>query len=306
MAGTRLAVFAALGVLACGAGPAWAARSCGLELVASLDLDPAELPGRAMISALLEDTPQQMIIDTGAVQTAITEKIAAQFKLRRSSISQRYRMEDYYGQRIEQVAIIPSLQTGNLRATDVHAFIFPRELSSHAAGVIGPDMLSHYEVELDFAAKKLNLFSQDHCPGQVVYWTRDPVAAVPIRIDDFGHIDLDVTLDGKTIPAHLDTGAPLSSMKLHNADSDFGLKPDSPGMQKREMPAGTIYFYQFKSLGVGGVTITNPTIYMSGGTEKLGEQTKRDFLLGLRELEQLHVFISYKEKMLYASAPDAH
>ena len=293
-------------MLACGAGPAWAARSCGLELVASLDLDPAELPGRAMISALLEDTPQQMIIDTGAVQTAITEKIAAQFKLRRSSISQRYRMEDYYGQRIEQVAIIPSLQTGNLRATDVHAFIFPRELSSHAAGVIGPDMLSHYEVELDFAAKKLNLFSQDHCPGQVVYWTRDPVAAVPIRIDDFGHIDLDVTLDGKTIPAHLDTGAPLSSMKLHNADSDFGLKPDSPGMQKREMPAGTIYFYQFKSLGVGGVTITNPTIYMSGGTEKLGEQTKRDFLLGLRELEQLHVFISYKEKMLYASAPDAH
>ena len=62
-----------------------------------------------------------------------------------------------------------------------------------------------------------------------------------------------VMLDGKTIPAHLDTGAPLSSMKLHNADSDFGLKPDSPGMQKKDLPAGTVYFYQFKSLAVGGV-----------------------------------------------------
>ena len=306
MAGTRLAVAAALSFLVFASSPAWAARSCALEMVASLDLDPAELPGRAMISAVLNDTPEKMIIDTGAVQTAVTEGIAAQFKLHRSSISQRYRMEDYYGQRIEQVAIIPSLTTGNLRATDVHAFIFPRELTSHAAGVIGPDMLSHYEVELDFAASKLNLFSQDHCPGQLVYWTHDPVAAVPIRIDDFGHIDLDVTLDGKAIPAHLDTGAPLSSMKLHNADSDFGLKPDSPGMQKKDLPVGTIYFYQFKSLGVGGVSISNPTIYMSGGTEKLGEQTKRDFLLGLHELERLHVIISYKEKMLYASAPDAH
>jgi predicted aspartyl protease len=306
MAGTRFAVAAALSFLVCGSSPAWAARSCALEMVASLDLDPAELPGRAMISAVLNDTPEKMIIDTGAVQTAVTEGIAAQFKLHRSSISQRYRMEDYYGQRIEQVAIIPSLTTGNLRATDVHAFIFPRELTSHAAGVIGPDMLSHYEVELDFASGKLNLFAQDHCPGQLVYWTHDPVAAVPIRIDDFGHIDLDVTLDGKAIPAHLDTGAPLSSMKLRNADSDFGLKPDSPGMQKKDLPVGTIYFYRFKSLAVGGVSISNPTIYMSGGTEKLGEQTKRDFLLGLHELEKLHVIISYKEKMLYASAPDAH
>jgi predicted aspartyl protease len=306
MAGTRFAVAAALSFLVCGSSPAWAARTCALEMVASLDLDPAELPGRAMISAVLNDTPEKMIIDTGAVQTVVTEGIAAQFKLHRSSISQRYRMEDYYGQRIEQVAIIPSLTTGNLRATDVHAFIFPRELTSHAAGVIGPDMLSHYEVELDFASGKLNLFSQDHCPGQLVYWTHDPVAAVPIRIDDFGHIDLDVTLDGKAIPAHLDTGAPLSSMKLRNADSDFGLKPDSPGMQKKDLPVGTIYFYQFKSLGVGGVSISNPTIYMSGGTEKLGEQTKRDFLLGLHELEKLHVIISYREKMLYASAPDAH
>lgn len=306
MAGTKLAVAAALSFLVCASGPARAAKSCDLELVASLDLDPAELPGRAMISAVLDDTPEKMIIDTGAVQTAITEKIAEQFKLRRSGISQRYRMEDYYGERIEQVAIIPSLQTGNLRATDVHAFIFPRELTSHAAGVIGPDMLSHYEVELDFAANKLNLFDRDHCPGRLVYWTHDPVAAVPIRIDDFGHVDLDVTLDGKTIPAHLDTGAPLSSMKLRNADGDFGLKPDSPGMQKKDLPAGTVYFYRFKSLAVGGVAISNPTIYMSGGTEKLGEQTKRDFLLGLRELEKLHVIISYKEKMLYASAPDAH
>ena len=57
MAGTRLAVVAALFFFACGSGPAWAAKSCSLALVASLDLDPAALPGRAMISAVLNDTP---------------------------------------------------------------------------------------------------------------------------------------------------------------------------------------------------------------------------------------------------------
>jgi hypothetical protein len=33
---------------------------------------------------------------------------------------------------------------------------------------------------------------------------------------------------------------------------------------------------------------------------------KRDFLLGLREISKLHVLISYKEKTLYVTAPDAH
>jgi len=283
-----------------GAQPAWAARSCELELTASLDLDPAELPGRAMIDAVIKDTPQKMIIDTGATQTMIDEAVVRQFDLLRTDVSRHFSMQDYYGNPIRQGAVIPFLQTGNLLARDVHALILTQPLTPPAAGVIGPDLLMHYEVELDFAKKKMNLFAPDHCPGQVVYWTHDPVVTVPIRVDGFGHVDLDVALDGKTIPAHLDTGAPLSSMTLKNAQRDFGLAPDSPGVTKKD---AAVYLHQFRSLALGGIAISNPTIYLAGGQQ--GE-VKRDFLLGLRELSKLHVLISYKEKTLYATAPDAH
>ena len=282
------------------ASPAWAAKSCELELAASLDLDPAELPGRAMIDAVIKDTPQKMIIDTGATQTMIDEGVVKQFDLLRTDVSAHFRMQDYYGNPIRQGAVIPFLQTGNLLARDVHALILTQPLTPPAAGVIGPDLLMHFEVELDFAKKKMNLFAPDHCPGQVVYWTHDPVVTVPIRVDGFGHVDLDLALDGKTIPAHLDTGAPLSSMTLKNAADDFGLTPDAPGVTRK---GAGVYLYRFKSLALGGIAISNPTIYLAGGQQG---GVKRDFLLGLHELSKLHVLISYKEKMLYATAPDAH
>ncbi len=40
-------------------------------------------------------------------------------------------------------------------------------------------MMWNYDVDFDFAVGKFNLFSKDHCDGQVVYWTRSPVAVVP-------------------------------------------------------------------------------------------------------------------------------
>jgi predicted aspartyl protease len=299
----RRTISAALGVFLLATAHASAAPACNLTLVASLDLDPAQLPDRAVIQAAIRDTPEKMIVDTGATQTMISATVADQFALHRIPISGHFVMTDYYGNRMDHVAVIPSLTTGNLHASDVHALIMTRDPG--VAGVIGPDLLLHYEVELDFAAKKMNLFAQDHCPGQIVYWTHDPVATVPLDIDLFGHIGLDVALDGKTIHAHIDTGAPVSAMKWANASADFGLTPQSPGMTKEpEGEAGL--FYRFKSLALGGITIANPSVYITGGTNASGNAIKTDFLIGLRELSKLHVVISYKEKRLYATAPDAH
>jgi predicted aspartyl protease len=300
----RRTLSAALGVLFLTGAHASSAPSCNLTLVASLDLDPAQLPDRAVIQASIRDTPEKMIVDTGATQTMISEAMADQFQLHRIPISEHFVMTDYFGNRMDHVAVIPSLTTGNLHASDVHALIMPHDPG--AAGVIGPDLLLHYEVELDFAARKMNLFEQDHCPGQVVYWTHDPVATVPLDIDLFGHIGLDVTLDGRTIPAHIDTGAPVSAMKWANAEADFGLTPKSPGMTKPPSPSDPGLFHQFKSLAIGGIQIANPSVYISGGMNAEGQPIKTDFLIGLRELSKLHVVISYKEKRLFATAPNAH
>ncbi len=51
----------------------------------------------------------------------------------------------------------------------------------HVVGVIGTDLLGKFDVDLDIAHKKLNLFSPDHCKGQVVYWTHGRPRSQPCR-----------------------------------------------------------------------------------------------------------------------------
>ena len=69
------------------------------------------------------------------------------------------------------------------------------------------DLLHNYDVDLDIDAGKFKLFSQDHCPGKVVYWPASTVTVVPIRVVRSGHIIVPVVLDGHAIDALLDTGA---------------------------------------------------------------------------------------------------
>jgi hypothetical protein len=85
---------------------------------------------------------------------------------------------------------------------------------------------------MDFGAGKLNDFSQDHCPGKVVYWNPAAVSAVPMRVRNRTKIELDVTLDEHSFKAVLDTGASRSTISLAMAHGVFGLEPGSPGVTR--------------------------------------------------------------------------
>jgi hypothetical protein len=48
--------------------------------------------------------------------------------------------------------------------------------------ILGLDILTMFDVELDLAHHKINLFAKDHCPGKVIYWTKNAgVASVPMK-----------------------------------------------------------------------------------------------------------------------------
>jgi predicted aspartyl protease len=292
----------AIAILLCGA-PAQAADDCRLALAASLDIDPA-YPHRVVIPAELDGTAVKMLVDTGGVVTMVGQDTVEKFKLRRIGLPRTTIVAGYDGSWAGFYTFIPSLRTGNIHASDVRALIDPENIESGVAGLIGPDLLMHYEVELDFGHGKINLFSQDHCAGQLVYWTRDPVAAVPLHIDESGHIQAEVTLDGKDMNAIIDTGAPQASMKLSAARRKFDLRTDSPGMSVESSEHPEIHLYAFKSLVLGGVAIANPKTRIFDVPSDPGEN--RLLLIGLSELRKMHVMISYKERMLYVTAVNAH
>ncbi len=196
--------------------------------------------------------------------------------------------------------------------------------------MLSPDFLSLFDVEFDFAAKKMYLFSQDHCPGKVVHWTRDGYAELPFQytggpIGITPHIRLRMTLDGHEVSTNVDTGAAGSTISRRSASLIFGVDETSPGVVKSQYWSDQfpVYRKQFASLALGGLAVQNPQVDILPDLEEKAfrmahsERSRDDpiygsklegeeFTLGMNVLSKLHVYIAYKEHKIYITSVDAH
>lgn len=304
---TRAAAGVALSIMAAAVSPALAGDDCHLTMIASLEFGSGD-DYSVSLPVTINNVPTHMLVDTGGVATTISDHWARDQRLRRKKFEHLASFWDYDGNPLDWYAYLPSLQIGTLHATDVRALIQPGWLDTDVVGTLGPDFLLHYDVEFDFANHVMKIFTQDHCPGAVVYWTHDPAAVIPVKIDDGGHVVVEATLDGQTMKTFVDTGATTSVLKMSGATDLFGLRPDSPGVTKiSDNPAtGGDFKYTFKTLSLAGMNFSNPTIMLAGDANPSDSSMNRILLLGVRQLSKLHLFISYKEKRIYATAAGAH
>jgi len=186
-------------------------------------------------------------------------------------------------------------------------------------GLIGGDILSHYDVELNFVARKLNLFSPDHCEGKVIYWPATAGAIVPfsMRRPSAGDTDIHVpiTVDGKDLQAIIDTGAPVTAMGAAVAEKVFGITAASPGVERSS--GDQEFGYVFHGLSFGGINVGNPRVTiipdLMGATNHnamvvgggiTAREAESRLIIGMDVLTKLHLYIAYGEKKLYITPPD--
>src|SRR5207244_534027 len=118
--------------------------------------------------------------------------------------------------------------------------------------------------------------------------------ALPIQFDDSyvdpkgirvegHHIHIEGKLDGKNVKLLLDTGATHTTMTLVQAKFILRALGSSQELQKRPDDK-TAYTYPFKSLTLGGITISNPDIDIVdvGGTV----DEDQDMLLGMNVINR--------------------
>ena len=173
-------------------------------------------------------------------------------------------------------------------------------------GLIGPDTLSSYDAEFDFGGKTFNLFKPHPCSDHAAYWTGS-YAVIPFSLTRNGHVRVSVTLNGRNIDAILDTGAGISVLSMRDANSMFGLAPNSPDIEARNPVSGTAwgkpvnaYNYTFKTLIMGGMTIPNARIVLIDGRNFLGNDFA-SLVLGNDVLSRFHLYIAYRQQKLYVS-----
>jgi len=280
-------------------------QQCGLKRGPSLDMI-LQHTGEISVPVGIQGRTFLLTVDTGDVISVLTESAVSALH-KDSLVAMGVRMLTLGQISMNHYVNVEDVRIGHMHADKFLFMVAPDRLLDDTDGLLGADIMSNYDIDLDFAHAKLNIFSQDHCPGDVVYWTQQGFGVVPMRLDADGHIKVRVTIDGKTLDAIVDTGADKTTMSLATAKSLFGLDEKSPGITKRANiyinggPALPTYHYPFASLAFADISVQHPDIDILDESNDM----EAPLLIGINVLRQLHVYIAYREQMLYVTPAEA-
>jgi predicted aspartyl protease len=225
-------------IAAVAAQAADAPSGCTLKRVASLDASTNR--GRLLINIKLNGRDSSVMVDTGSPFNLISADLATELKLPLHTAREGATF-DASGNSFRHYVTVEKLEIGGMSANDV-LFLVMGENSPQKGGVdgiFGANFLAAYDVELDLAHGKLNLFLQNRCDAPPVYWTQD-YDSVRFQLDASLHPVLPVSLDGQELQAILDTGATLSTLSAQVAKHRFNIDPIGDGSRPdAEERAGT-------------------------------------------------------------------
>jgi hypothetical protein len=283
------------------------AKDCQLKQYAALDLSVAP-NGAFLVPVTLKGTHAFMILNTSSAFSTITASAASELALQVKTIASDMQMRAG-AKSIQKVAWANGLVIGSVAFKSIDLLVISiidlNPFDTQVIGTLGMNAFSSVDVELDAANRKLNLYSQDHCPGHVVYWSKTYDSA-PIRFGDMGEFYFPMELDGKKLETTLATGQSTTTLytdvtrKLYNFDS-------------RSSDTDATGNYRAMKLSGEGIDIINAHVQLidlpatSSCTLSSrfnvasydGCLGRHPLQLGRNVLTKLRLYIATKEKVLY-------
>jgi hypothetical protein len=282
-------------------------QDCALARVARLPMTLKT--GHVVIPASANDKPLMLGIDTGGYGSSLTkagiDRLELPYVAKLGAI-----IHAIGGAWVSKGNVrVDHLRLGEL---ELKSMLLPEMVAFPGIdGLVGPDILGRYDVELDFGGKTFSLSKPHPCSDRAVTWSA-AYTVIPFTLTDNGHVRVPVTLDGRKAEAILDTGAGVSVMSLRDANGMFDLTAASPGVEVEKSVSGTLwrnrinaYAFTFGKLTMGGATVPAPRIELLEGRNFLG----KDFatlVLGNDVLSHFHLYIAYRQHKLYVTEAAAH
>jgi hypothetical protein len=179
-------------------------------------------------------------------------------------------------------------------------------------GYITGDFFRQYDVELDFAGKKITWLTASKCtdPDQAVFWAHSEVAIIPVSLAPDGRYQMQAMVGGHLINAELDTSSPYTVMRRDIAEHDVGLKAGTPQMiplpDAKDGMGMQIYLSNFPQIifAGGGVTAENVPVMIQDYsmipvldrmTDLANRMPRReripDLVIGMDVLQHLHMYV---------------
>ena len=294
------------------------AAKCSLKRLASVHF--TVIDHRLYLPVTAADRGAWVVLDTKAIVGTIQKQYVHDFAHR------TYTQLPYP----TPLAIIEPFQLGAAKFERVDLAVVPEFRSvpvppggDPLIGSLAMDAFAHKDFELDFKASQINLYSQDHCPGSVVYWASS-YASIPMQLSPEGTYYFPVELDGQKIEATLQTNWGPSQLFTDVSRGVFGFDENSPDVEHRVDDTGkALTHYRAMSLTAKGLKVTNADVVLSPNPlrahcKSFGKAPDTDgavrylgcgnfvapLRIGLQVLEQLHLYFATKERVLYFTSAD--
>jgi len=285
------------------------------KLLATVQMQDAEPESNIRtVPVTLNGVTRHMVLDTGGAITQLSRDTIADLNLpTRASGAAVY---DMNGRVSRHFAMVKEFHFGDLHRSDAALMVWPEPTRPYA-GELAQDMLQPYNVDVDFATGLLKMYAKGHCPGPIG-WT--PATRADMHNKGW-HLHIPVTLDGHAYDAIFDTGSRHTIMRLPTARRDFGLAPDSPGMEPYRAINGDPFLngslHKFSKLTFGGMTVDSlEVLIVPDVMNRHADRSKMadnpvyhhnanlilpELSLGMDVLKHLHLYLAFGEQTLYVA-----
>lgn len=243
-------------------------------------------------------------IDTGAFFSFMSHANADALGLKVFPAPFGFRMGGIGGSAVAEVTRIRDL---GILDTDLHNIDFVVGGSDSGEGSLGANLLDFADLEIDLAQGKVTLFKPEGCrKSALAYWVKGDgtynVADLhpSVNLNDRRSF-VDVTINGKTIRALLDSGA-VATLLDRRAAERVGIDLHGPGVKAggpvRGIGARTYqsWIVPIDTFSVGTETIQHSEMLVMDGN--IGDGST-DMILGVDFMLAHHMYIANSQRKLY-------
>ncbi len=288
--------------LAC-ARPGMAAETCAPRLRAALNVGPGGVP---LATLSINGGTAHLMLDTGAERTTLTETAARRLGLL-TDFGHAQTMHGIGGN-VTAGEVRPDLSTPGGRVLPGIAFAvvpvqFPPVDDHNVDGLLGADMLSAYDLDLDLGHHLILLYDPPECANPILPWRRG-YATVQGQVSRHRHVAFPILLDGQRMRAFIDTGAQVSLLDAA-ASRRLGVtataldEDEAVLMQGVSTQVVTARQHRFARLEMAEAVLLAPLVAVM--PLRLDDA---DMLLGTDMLARQRIWLSYAGRRIFVARPE--
>ena len=251
------------------------------------------MQGRAaLVTAIIRNRRVNLVLDTGANVSVLHQTVAAELRLQPAPADGAVLLT-VGASRPSAGAVLPGLQIGGLSIPAMTVAVDP---DVPADGVLGLDVLSRFDVDLDLGHTRLALHPAGGCanqlppadpPFQAVQATRALATSAGAGAPAASYLLIPATLDGATTLAMLDTGALAGSLVSNGFAASTGvglqaLAKDAPLSVQGFGTEAILRRHRFTELRVARETIPTPSLLVGGVQPAFAMVLGQDYIVAHR------------------------